>query len=462
LMPVSSPDTTVDIYGANFSSASVAFAGLIRLSATFIDSTHLTAVIPAYMMASPATLDITVTTGSNTTRSFSFIAYQDKPVLTSVKTLGNASILEGSAGTILTLQGTGFLSGLAVKINGISDGISVTLLDSTKALASVPASYFQKGGIFPVSVLNTAPSNMESNIQLLTVYYPAPDIVTVLPQSVSARLEPGSGPAEIEIDGYGFRRGAIALFNGTPLSTRYCEESAYCLATRLYATIPAGLLRESGFQQIMVQNPSPTLASSGTWFLRVEGLRPSITSVLPGSVTINDTPVKFKMPVLVTGSNFGPQTQIAVYRMEETPDFVDAEVLSSTQLYIEFEVEYPDALGVWYVQVLNPPPVGGTSLVMQFVLGETNFVANPFLISIDPNEVAAGGPGFTLTIIGTGFKNGAQVQFYTTYVSTTFIGSQKVTAEIPASLIRSAGRFPIQLINPDAGGASNRLYVDVR
>ena len=59
-------------------------------------------------------------------------------------------------------------------------------------------------------------------------------------------------------------------------------------------------------------------------------------------------------------------------------------------------------------------------------------------------------------------KNGAQVQFYTTMLPATVLSAQQATVEVPASLIRSAGRFPVILINPDNGGASNRLYLDVR
>ena len=167
-LPIASPDTTVDVFGQNFTAGSVVFAGAVRLQTTFIGSTHLEVVIPAYMLASPAQLNISVQTGNVVTQSYSLIVFQSMPTLTSITTAGN--VIEGNPGTSITLQGTGFLPGLAVLVNGISDGISVTVVNSTEVVAFVPASYFQQGGIFPVVVSNPLPSNAQSNIQLLTVY----------------------------------------------------------------------------------------------------------------------------------------------------------------------------------------------------------------------------------------------------------------------------------------------------
>jgi hypothetical protein len=460
-LPVKSTASVLDIFGHDFSGASVAYAGAVRLNTAFIDATHLTAELPSYLLVSPARLEITVETGGVVSQAYNFMVYQDKPTLVSVTTAED--IMEGSAGTTLALRGSGFIPGMKVLVNGIGDEITVNVPNSTEAVAYLPARYFERGGIYPVVVQNSFPSNVVSNIQLLTVYFPSPEIEGIEPGTMPVRLEPGLGSVNIEIRGFGFRRGAIALLDGTPLSTRYCEDDDYCLATRLYASIPAGLLRESGFRQVTVRNPSPTLGSSGARFLKIEGLQPVIESVIPGSATMVGSAVEFDMPIVVNGTNFGPQTQVAVYRSGESPDFVDpAEVLSSTQLYVTVPVVYPDDLGAWGVQVRNPPPGGGTSFEAGFTIREENFDKSPFLISLEPGVVAAGGPGFTLTLKGNNFEDGAQVQFYSTLLP-AIVGSRMVAfVDVPASLIKNPGRFPVKLINPDSGGASNRLYMEVR
>ncbi len=467
VLPAGSPATTVTIFGTDFTSLSQAFVGPVRLATTVVDPTQLKAVVPAYLLALPLRFEIHVATptgggAQRVTQPFPFVAFLDRPVLSGVVSQG--LIAEGHPGTTLTLNGSGFLRGARVKVNGLGGDIEVEFHDDTRMLAFVPSRYFETGGIFPVTVENPYPSNIESNIQLLTVFHPAPGIEGIYPMSVPARLEGNEGDLNLDIFGYGFRRGAVVQFNGEPLSTRYCEHSAYCLATRLFARAPAGLLRESGFAEISVRNPDPSLAGSETLYLVIEGLQPTISSVLPGSATALDVPFKYDIPVIVGGTNFGPQTVARIYRAGATPPaFKDpVKVLSSTQLHLTLTVEYPGSLGEWLVEVANPPPGGGLSQPLSFFITEGTFVANPFLISMSPDVVPAGGQAFTLTLNGINFKSGAAVRFNTTLLPATLVGDGRLRAEVPASLIRNAGKVPVSVTNPDNGGTSNRLFLEIR
>ena len=178
-MSVGSTDTTATVYGINFDSSSQAYVGPVRLSTTFVDASQLQIVIPTYMMADASEFSIYVVTDNIATQPYPFVAFVDKPTLSGIVTPGN--IAEGSSGTVITLNGTGFLQNATVKINGLSDGIQVTVVNSTQILAYVAASYLQQGGIYPVTVVNPYPANIESNVQLLAVYYPAPGINAVVP-----------------------------------------------------------------------------------------------------------------------------------------------------------------------------------------------------------------------------------------------------------------------------------------
>ncbi|MBP1595249.1 MAG: cell surface receptor domain protein [Acidobacteria bacterium] len=467
--PVGSSDTALTIYGMDFNPTSEAFAGTTRLHTQFVDATHLQAVLPAYMMESPASFEIVVVTnGSNPSRRVSqplvFMAYQDRPVLASIGTQG--IVLEGTPGGIVRLEGSGFLEGARVKVNGLSEGIQTILVSNTELLAYLPSTYFERGGIYPVTVENPVPANVESNIQLLAVYFAPPSVETVLPNSTPVRLEPGAGPLNIEVVGYGFRRGAVVLFNGEPLLTTYCESDAYCLTVRLHAKIPPEFLNIAGFAKIEVRNPAPSLANSQAAILRIDGLRPAITSVQAGSAALLDLPFAFSMPVIVNGTNFGTETMVRVYKAEEDPPeaFLTShvEVISSTQLVVEIHMEYPYSLGEWKIEVANPSPGGGISQDVSFFVTEGAFAANPFLISLTPQMVAAGGPSFTLTINGTNFKPGTVINFNYAPLVTTVISDRQARAQVPASLIRSAGKIPISVTNPDTGGTSNLLFLEIR
>jgi len=221
------------------------------------------------------------------------VVFLDRPTLSAATTAGD--VMEGSQGAVLNLTGTGFLPGLKVKVNGQSDGIDVTFVSDTQAAARVPASYLAIGGIYPVTVVNPFPSlNAESNVQLMTVYFPTPGVQRLDPVFTTSRWKT-SRMVQLDVYGYQFRRGAVVMFEtdqieSTPLPTLYCETTPVCLAEHLTARIPAAYLQYSGFAKISVQNPVPFLKTSEVVFLRIDGLQPTITEVIPGSVTIMPVP----------------------------------------------------------------------------------------------------------------------------------------------------------------------------
>jgi len=111
------------------------------------------------------------------------------------------------------------------------------------------------------------------------------------------------------------------------------------------------------------------------------------------------------------------------------------------------------------LQILTPAPGGGLSNILQFVVVNSG----PTLTSATPNTVLVGGPGFTVTIQGTGFMPGAvarwvQGGFFP--LNTTYVSSTEVTAFVPASFIATIGTPPtISVDNPPPGGTSANFVV---
>ena len=170
----------------------------------------------------------------------------------------------------------------------------------------------------------------------------------------------------------------------------------------------------------------------------------------------------YTLPVVVNGTNFGTQTTAWAYPAGGPPAEVPVELVSSQQLVVRINLGYSASPVEWVVEVENPQPGGGRSESTKFTVTPANFVQNPFLISLLPETVAAGGPAFTLTVNGNNFVTGSQIVFYSTFLSTTVISDKQVRAVVPAALIQLGGRYPVSVVNPDNGGSSNRLYVDVR
>jgi hypothetical protein len=86
------------------------------------------------------------------------------------------------------------------------------------------------------------------------------------------------------------------------------------------------------------------------------------------------------------------------------------------------------------------------------------FVNQPLI----PDAAAPGGPGFILTVNGTGFVSGATVNFNGAALATTFVNSRQLTATVPSSDVAIAGTASIAVLNPaPGGGRSNAVFFPV-
>jgi hypothetical protein len=82
----------------------------------------------------------------------------------------------------------------------------------------------------------------------------------------------------------------------------------------------------------------------------------------------------------------------------------------------------------------------------------------PVISAISPNSSDQGGVGFTLSVVGSDFIAGSTVRWNAATVPTTFVSSNLVTAEIPASAVAVAGPDTVTVANPaPGGGPSNSL-----
>jgi len=71
--------------------------------------------------------------------------------------------------------------------------------------------------------------------------------------------------------------------------------------------------------------------------------------------------------------------------------------------------------------------------------------------SLSPASATAGGPAFTLTVVGTGFAPNAVVSFNLTNQPTTFVSATQLRVSIPASAIAIAGSPVVIVTNPGTG-----------
>lgn len=96
------------------------------------------------------------------------------------------------------------------------------------------------------------------------------------------------------------------------------------------------------------------------------------------------------------------------------------------------------------------PGCGGTGNGNSSGGGPPNPV--PAIAAISPNGSQQNGSSFTLSVVGSNFLSASTVQWNTGPLSTTFVNSQLLTAEVPASAISGAGSQIVTVVNPAPGG----------
>ena len=76
----------------------------------------------------------------------------------------------------------------------------------------------------------------------------------------------------------------------------------------------------------------------------------------------------------------------------------------------------------------------------------------PAISSLSPKSATAGGVAFTLTVNGSNFDSGAQVNWNGTALTTIYVSDSQLTATVPAALIAAAGTAGVTVTT--AGGTS--------
>ena len=98
------------------------------------------------------------------------------------------------------------------------------------------------------------------------------------------------------------------------------------------------------------------------------------------------------------------------------------------------------------------------SLKIRVALAEVPLVMQPLL----PPSAAPGGAGFTLTVNGVGFATSATVMFNGASLATTFVSGHRLTADVLAADIATAGTASITVANAPGGGLrSNAVYFPI-
>jgi hypothetical protein len=177
---INSPATMISVLGTGLTSRSVVQwngTSLATIYTTcYVGHTYspcLDATVPASLLTAVGTANITVNTPTaNPAVSNALqvsITYPPVPTLTSL------SVSAGPISTAVSIgvTGTGFVSASSVLLNGAA--VPTTFVSSTNLTANVPASSLATPGVFPITVVTSAPGGGASAAQYFTAYVSIPN-----------------------------------------------------------------------------------------------------------------------------------------------------------------------------------------------------------------------------------------------------------------------------------------------
>jgi YVTN family beta-propeller protein len=176
---------TLTINGTNFVAASMVNFGGAAATTTFVNSTQLTADIPAASIASTGTMSVTVTNpGSGTSNAINFTVTSGGNPVPTISTLYPSCAPAGeqlvdSVDNYLTVVGTNFAASSVVRWNG-SDRPTTSNGSINGLLAQISASDIAVAGTAAVTVFNSGPGGGSSNSLTFTITPGAVD-----PQSIA-------------------------------------------------------------------------------------------------------------------------------------------------------------------------------------------------------------------------------------------------------------------------------------
>jgi hypothetical protein len=169
---------------------------------------------------------------------------------------------------------------------------------------------------------------------------------------------------------------------------------------------------------------------------------PVLTSLSPSSKTVGSP----GFTLTVNGSNFVPGASVSWNNSARSTTFVSSVKVTAQILTTDLATA-----GTVPVIVTNPGPGGGPSNSLTFTINNPR----PMVTSISPTSATAGGPGFTLTVNGSGFITSSVVNWNGAARTTTFSSSHQLTAAISAADIATAGTNHVTVTNPGPGGGTS-------
>ena len=339
-----------------------------------------------------------------------------------------STITAGAGDLSISVAGTGFVSGSAVRWKGTA--IVTTFSTDTSLKATVPASDLADGVAAPITVFNPAPGGGSSAAANFTVSNPLPVLTAVSPASVVA----GSGQQTLTLAGTGFVPSTVVNWNGTPLTTSWIGR------TELKATLPASAIAGSSASAVTVHNRAPGGGASSATPFDVTSPTPVLTSVSPKIV-----PAGQAATITLTGTGFEMNSIVQWNGSPRPTVFV-----SATVLRVALSAADLKNAGTGSLTVDNPGPNSTTSGSAPLVTTDQAF---PTITDVSVSSVNSSfGPcaQLLITVTGKNFNSSSTIQINGMALQPiNYLGdTSSIINYLPAGLVAKPGALSVTVTNP--------------
>lgn len=385
---------TITTSGTGFvPGTTLTIGGIAANSVNIVNSTTLTAVVPAYVSGS-LVKDVVVNNGAGSATLVNGFTYAaNAPTLTAVSP--NTGTTAG--GTAITVTGTAFTPSTALTIGGVSAN-SVTIVNSTTLTAVTPA-YVSGSLLQDVTVNNgISTATLANGFTYVAV---APTFTAVSPNSGTT-----AGGTTITVTGAGFVPGTTITVGGLAAISVIVINS-----TTLTAVTPA-YVSGSLVKDVVVNNGagSATLAASFSYVAPA----PTITGFSPNSGSIVGGTT-----VTVTGSSFTPSTTLTLDGIAAS----SVTVVNSTTLTAISPAHAPGSVNAVVDNGVNTATLNGAFTYMTLA---------PTLTGVSPPTGPVAG-GTTITLNGTNLTGTTSVTVGGVAATSVVVANNTtVTAVVPA------------------------------
>ena len=414
--------TVVTITGTGFivGATTIAFGSSAGTSVSCSSTTSCTATSPA---ESAGTVDITATNAGGTSSTSS----ADQFTFDLAPTVGAISPDFGplSAGTVVTITGTGFVVGSSTVAFGGSAGTSVSCSSSTSCTATSPA---ESAGVVDITV--TTPGGTSATSPADHFAYDTTPTVT----GITPAAGPIAGGTIITIIGTGLA--AVTGVGGVTFAGTDATSYTINSDTSITATAPA---RAAGVVDVSVTGGLGTSSTSSADHFTYDVV-PTVTSVSP-----NAGPIGGGTAVTITGTGFVVGSSTVAFGGSAG---TAVSCSSSTSCSATSPAE---SAGVVDITVTTPGGTSSTSSADHFT-----YDVVPTVTSVSPNAGPIGG-GTAVTITGTGFVVGSSTVAFGGSAGTA-VSCSSSTSCSATSPAESAGVVDITVTTP--GGTSSTSSAD--